>query len=553
MAARLSRRDFLKVTGLGTAATAISLIGERYDQTNSGPTPGIIFNPVLAVKNGAIATTCTRCGLNCGLLVHVADGSITSISGNPGHPVNRGGICPEIKTMFESQRAETRILGPMLQTRRGSGRYSWLDWGAAESVLAKNLLQNSPHETVFITGSYPDHLFDFLSVYSIATGGLPVFRFSDLSVGDSSLRLREASQKIFGSHQLPYFDTENSDLVFAFGLNGSEPWLSGPSRSRHIIPRKQGTWIHFSSKKPIFEDYKTEWIPIKLGSEAQIAVLFADLVASINTGISPYDLDHNLDAISSLTFLVNSEIIGLAQRFTSAERKLAMPGNTALWGPSGFSAAEAIFKLNILASNLGKTGGVFLLPPAPIYPHNRLASASSLEWKYLIDRMKAGRVKTLLVHGNHNWADSELWDEFMDALSSVKCVISFSSSMDEISKHADYVLPDHNILESWGYQKVIAGFDRVAISGIQPVYYPSHNTRATITVLLNAIQRIRGDLTAALPFQSESDFLQGALQQLDRPTEVMLLRRNHNLGSNFFEQGGWWPSQATLIPPVSII
>ena len=141
--------------------------------------------------------------------------------------------------------------------------------------------------------------------------------------------------------------------------------------------------------------------------------------------------------------------------------------------------------------------------------------------------MKAGRVKTLLVHGNHHWAGTELRKEFMDALSGVRRVISFSSNMDELSRNADYVLPDHNILESWGYQKVMAGSDRVVISGIQPVYYPSHNTRATINVLLNAVQRVEGDLTAALPYPSETDFLQGALQQLDRPTEVLQSHRNH--------------------------
>ncbi|HSQ27535.1 MAG TPA: hypothetical protein VLM80_10475, partial [Anaerolineales bacterium] len=87
----------------------------------------------------------------------------------------------------------------------------------------------------------------------------------------------------------------------------------------------------------------------------------------------------------------------------------------------------------------------------------------------------------------------------------------------------------------------------------QPVYYPFHNTRATINVLLNAVQKAGGKQAAALPYQSESDFLQGALQQLERPTKVLQSHQKHSLGSYFFEQGGWWPSQATLIPPVSII
>jgi anaerobic selenocysteine-containing dehydrogenase len=38
-------------------------------------------------------TTCYMCAGRCGIKVHLKDGGIRYIEGNPRHPVNRGVIC----------------------------------------------------------------------------------------------------------------------------------------------------------------------------------------------------------------------------------------------------------------------------------------------------------------------------------------------------------------------------------------------------------------------------------------------------------------------------
>ncbi len=38
-------------------------------------------------------TVCAFCGNFCGILVHVEDGKITNIEGNPKHPISRGFTC----------------------------------------------------------------------------------------------------------------------------------------------------------------------------------------------------------------------------------------------------------------------------------------------------------------------------------------------------------------------------------------------------------------------------------------------------------------------------
>ena len=38
-------------------------------------------------------TTCYMCACRCGIRVHLRDGEIRYIDGNPDHPINKGVIC----------------------------------------------------------------------------------------------------------------------------------------------------------------------------------------------------------------------------------------------------------------------------------------------------------------------------------------------------------------------------------------------------------------------------------------------------------------------------
>ncbi len=42
-----------------------------------------------------IKTACQASHSECGVLVHVKDGKVTKIEGDPEHPMNRGMICPK--------------------------------------------------------------------------------------------------------------------------------------------------------------------------------------------------------------------------------------------------------------------------------------------------------------------------------------------------------------------------------------------------------------------------------------------------------------------------
>src|SRR5690606_13500081 len=68
----------------------------------------------------------------------------------------------------------------------------------------------------------------------------------------------------------------------------------------------------------------------------------------------------------------------------------------------------------------------------------------------LVQRMDAGQVGTLLVHGPNPLYELPNRAEVERALTRVPLVASFSSYLDETSAHAQLLLPDHHFLESWG-------------------------------------------------------------------------------------------------------
>ncbi|HEX9029340.1 MAG TPA: molybdopterin dinucleotide binding domain-containing protein, partial [Anaerolineales bacterium] len=244
-----------------------------------------------------------------------------------------------------------------------------------------------------------------------------------------------------------------------------------------------------------------------------------------------------------------SDLQRLAQIFVSASRKVALPGGCALGHTNGLAAAENILLLNILAGNLGQEGGLFMMPDFPIYPDLVNRPSTLAEAKALVDKMNNGQIKTLLVHGANPVYELPKALGFEEAIKKVGQVISFASFPDETALQADYVLPDHTPLESWGYQKVSTGSDRPVVSGLQPVVVPIYNTRSTADVLLAAVQAAGGKLAAALSYSDEVAFLQKSTTVLSEQAGFYSAPDEKAFWTRWQQLGGWWKNAPGLVSP----
>jgi anaerobic selenocysteine-containing dehydrogenase len=90
MSKKISRRDFLKLAGVGAATSAVLtgcgpasryVVREPYTQM-----PEYTFNG----QSTYFATTCRECAAGCGLVVRTYQGRAIKTEGNPAHPCQPG-------------------------------------------------------------------------------------------------------------------------------------------------------------------------------------------------------------------------------------------------------------------------------------------------------------------------------------------------------------------------------------------------------------------------------------------------------------------------------
>jgi formate dehydrogenase major subunit len=93
-AQQISRRQFLSRSGLASAGSALGGL------VSLGLDPSRIRTATVPLdwkieRTQAVPSICPYCAVGCGLLLHVRDGALINVEGNPDSPINRGTLCPK--------------------------------------------------------------------------------------------------------------------------------------------------------------------------------------------------------------------------------------------------------------------------------------------------------------------------------------------------------------------------------------------------------------------------------------------------------------------------
>ncbi len=221
MSEKISRRDFLKLTAMGAAATAV--------MTGCGPMSRyVVRRPYTQMpeynqtgQSTYYASTCRECPAGCGIIVRTREGRAITIAGNPEHPVNRGRLCARGLTAQQGLYNPDRIRGPRFQGRGNPATPARdLTWDEAVQVVAE-ALQKPPQRIAFLLGLAPDHLYDLVGELTQALGAPPPVRYSALAALEGRTTLIEAVRRLFGRSALPYFDLAQAEVTLAFSCRFS--------------------------------------------------------------------------------------------------------------------------------------------------------------------------------------------------------------------------------------------------------------------------------------------------------------------------------------------
>jgi anaerobic selenocysteine-containing dehydrogenase len=101
-------------------------------QPNGKPTAGAVT---------VLKSVCRSCHGGCGALLHVQDGVLVKVEGDPASPLNRGRLCPIGTTTLDLVYHPDRLKFPLRRTgERGSGQWTRISWDEALDEISTRLL-----------------------------------------------------------------------------------------------------------------------------------------------------------------------------------------------------------------------------------------------------------------------------------------------------------------------------------------------------------------------------------------------------------------------------
>jgi anaerobic selenocysteine-containing dehydrogenase len=513
---KVSRRDFIKLVGAGSAG-----VGAGFVLAEAAKRPAEQYIPYVATPeeySPGIATwyntVCGQCSAGCGISVRIREGRAKKIEGNPLHPVSQGRLCALGQAGLNALYNPDRIRTPLRRTgERGSGQFEAISWDMAIGQLAEHLAANG-RDVHLLTGTVRGHLHVLLETFMGALGATKYLQYEALSPD----ALYAANRIAFGTDVLPYYDVRNADLVVSFGADLLGTWLSpvhyalGYGHLRRGEGRSRGRLVAVEPRMSLTGANADRWLPVRPGTEALVVLSLArELVA--RGRYSGEDRSAWEEALSAYAPAVVAErcgidasgIAALAEEFAKSARPLALAGGAACATNAG-STLLAVNALNYLAGSIGVPGGV-LMNPTPALPSGAARRASYGAVRELIESA-AG--KTLIVHDANPAFTLPAAAGVRAALDKVAMLVSIGSFQDETTALADLVLPTHSYLESWWDDVPEPGVGLPVASIGQPVVTPIYDTRSFGDIVLALGARMGGAAAQALPWADTQTYLRQA-------------------------------------------
>jgi menaquinone reductase, molybdopterin-binding-like subunit len=566
----LSRRQFLKVSaGVAGSAAAIgaarslftSLTAEAALQTSA--------------EDRIIPTVCSLCPSGCGMLARVADGNLVKLEGSPMHPVNLGTLCPKGQAAPELLYNPDRITDPM-QRDRSTGEWTEITWDEAIREVAQKLTDlrkaGTPERAAMLYGETRGQMRPFLERFMAAVGSPNAISHDSLNIEAAKLGMLFTQ----GIYDLPAYDLENSNYVLSFGSSFLE---AGRTPQRMIAGyaymrrgrAERGKIVVIDPRQGVTGAKADEWIPIKPGTDAALALAIANII--IKTGQFDSDFVHNYafgfedftdesgkehkgfksfvlenfdpQRVEGITGVPATTISRIAGEFAGNPPAVALlPGKGGLLNGSfnGIATAMAVHSLNALMGNIDIPGGVQTqrYPACPSWPDMSADAAAETgrqaeradgagtqfplarhAYQAVADRVLDGYpLEALFLYDANPVYETPGGAKFIEAFGKIPFIVSFSSFMDESAEHADLLLPEPTFLERWqdDYMEGL-GYPGVALR--QPVIEPLYDTMNTGDFLLSVTQEMGGAVAEAFPWDSFESLLQDRLQNVGTDWETL--------------------------------
>ncbi|MDH3458272.1 MAG: molybdopterin-dependent oxidoreductase [Gemmatimonadota bacterium] len=589
-----TRRDFLWTMGAAAAAVGVpwsqDVVWESDLLDDPGWTAGIEerFN-----------SACLICPSRCGISARVVDGHLVRLTGNPLHPMNRGGICPRGIAGVQVLYHPDRVTKPLVRVgARGAGEWRELTVDEAIDQIGNRLqgLRDGgrPEALAVLSGfaaaSMRDVWHQFLHAY-----GSPNYVADDYYDGTAAVM-----GLMHGIPRAPSYDLEHADFVLSFGAPLFESWWSplqafvayaNPEAERPDRPR----FVQIDTRFSRTAARAHEWVGVRPGTHAVLAlgiayVLIRDELYDaefVGRNVSGFEdsVDTNgqrregyrslvtrryrTEEVSAITGVPVERVTSLARAFAQRRAPVAVLGADVLRAPNGLLAGVSVHSLNALMGRVNRAGGVLFGRDAPVEalatPASDATSGRGLSQRSVLaeapqfgegdpaERFAAnvagaseGEIDTLLFYYANPLASSARPGVWQQALDRIPFVVSFSPFLDETTRQADLVLPDLLPYERWQDAPGAPTYPYAVWALARPVVEPPTGPVHTGDAVLALARRLGGPVGRSLPYESFETLLRARARGLFQAGRGMLLgdafeREQHRA----MEARGWWLPEHT--------
>ena len=221
------------------------------------------------------------CACRCGIRVHLRDGEVRYIDGNPDHPLNGGVICAKGSSGIMKQYSPARLTKPLVRrpgAERGAGDFVETTWEEAFALLENRLRTiraTDPKRFALFTGRDQMQALTGLFARQFGTPNYAAHGgFCSVNMAAGMIYTIGGSFWEFGGP-----DLDRAKLFMMFGT--AEDHHSNPLKTAiSKFKRSGGRFVAVNPVRTGYAAIADEWIPIKPGTDgALLLALTHELIA----------------------------------------------------------------------------------------------------------------------------------------------------------------------------------------------------------------------------------------------------------------------------------
>ena len=211
------------------------------------------------------------CACRCGIRVHLRDGALRYIDGNPEHPLNKGVICAKGASGIMKQVSPARLTRPLKRregAQRGAGEFEAISWDEAFAILEERLTTiraTDPKKFALFTGRDQMQALTGLFARQFGTPNYAAHGgFCSVNMAAGMIYTIGGSFWEFGGP-----DLERAKLFVMLGT--AEDHHSNPLKiAISAFKRRGGRFISINPVRTGYSAIADEWVPIRPGTDGAL-------------------------------------------------------------------------------------------------------------------------------------------------------------------------------------------------------------------------------------------------------------------------------------------